>query len=799
MNSINYGKIVLVLLVCSMMSSIVFAGYFTSPDGGTSSSGTGAVTSTGNTILLHNGRSIPTSQINSFLDVKRKCTSGNKDCWRDNGNGRIIYHGPQGGEVPYSRFDGFAEGAHPASGYSIALDGSLYSLDGTVKIGADKKLYRMDDDGAFTESIGEGYSRNTVQSITTIGTGVNSMVVVEGADTYYITKDSDNKVELSREEYRDYKGLIDRGLVGVSGGGGSNREMTFGAPDSNTETITITSRSNGVRTATSVTKDTDDTVLSTTTNTRHPGDIRIVESGDNKVLSYGIGDDRRTISIESYAVNGQIDFGNGVTGKVEPEGEGSRLTITGKDKLIDRIYSNNLVSSIEQTTDFDDKGKASRAYGRYGASTFETVYDHDTTSGTNMYSYKTTFLDGNGAPRVVVSSEPIDRKAYSNEIIPIGNHYALVYDDEKNKLRDDDGNIRVVVVSADDIKNGDYSGNTVSFSDAELEEIESGEVLTKCLASDACPQILATIKEGQKYNRGERGYTATRSLFSALGQIGRTQGLSSLLYPVVPFDDWASSIDKWFSRSVFNEEAIASGICYALVLKPIDSQDDGVAFIENSYGNVQPIANIFGEVSKTSSLLCEIDEDGEGSCPDELECLEDGFCHEANGDHVDGFFYKISWAVGAPADEAATPIINEDGTVLNYNVWLERDGDSNVGFYESAASDDCPLKLVNGGQDGAVVTWWSNKDYTGEDVCIRWEQCGTKIITTGGSAVVIDKGDTAEGRPIKGPCNAIVEATKNVAQIGTHNPVMANNEGDTQSVRTDDEDAQISLNIDELR
>ncbi len=768
--------------------------------------------------LLYPGRFVRTDDLTLFLEDGKNCANAaSGPCWTTQG-GKVIYKqtGDGIGSIPYTspQFTGWIDNTY-APGYTQTSDGTRYSLDGKIRLKVNPDYSGgesgyldatyLDSDGEWKE-MGGGYGKkfnpNLVESFSFTGSATNPMPVVHGKEhTYIYDTQNEQRVALTNEEYRDYAGSGKSILSVETSGGGNSRTLTFGAEGSGDLQAVELTKDGPVTSVTSTTYRSGEKV-STSTDTRYPGDINVVNANGDMVLSYGQGSNGQTIEVSEIDGN-KVTLTDGRVAtinveEIDDENSESTISIVGKDKKVDQVYTISSNQRYEETVDFDNDGRATAAYGRANDLTFQKTMSYVEGSA-STYNVEISYSDQRGRPVVIIpeasavissSGESAGKTLFESEEQVV---FALVYDDS--------GNSHFVRTTQEKVNSGAYVGDSkVTFTPEQIAEMRSGT--SSLCPKKQCEQIVATANEEKKYERGAAGLQAAGNFFESLGQVGRTQGISSLLYPVWPLDEWAASVDKWFSRSVLNEEAWASGICYAQVFSPIDSQEDGVVFIENSYGNIQPIAHIFAEVSQTTSLLCDISEDGDETCPNDLECLDDGFCHKADGEHAEGFFYKVSWAVGAPADEAATPNINEDGTVLNYNVWLEPEVGNNVNFYESPISPNCPLKLVNGEQDGAVVTWWSNNDYTGEKVCIRWKQCGTRIMTTGGSANEFSgstSGFFSEGRELDDPCNTIVTSTKNIAEIGSHNSVIGNNDADTVSVQTGDEDGGVSLNTDGLQ
>ncbi|MFH1395822.1 MAG: hypothetical protein ABIG93_00325, partial [archaeon] len=207
--------------------------------------------------------------------------------------------------------------------------------------------------------------------------------------------------------------------------------------------------------------------------------------------------------------------------------------------------------------------------------------------------------------------------------------------------------------------------------------------------------------------------------------LGSGSFFSNLLFGKNGQLEYVAEWDRFFAGSVVNENYWSSLVCSWTYP---DVQDDGVALIETPSGTFQAVASIQAERTDEGIILCTYDEE-EGdytSCPDDYEC-ENDVCVDNSGEAATGSMYKITWAVRAPADEAFTPDIDENGVAVTYNIIIGTDlGDdgscgsdgSCVRIYEYMGDSSYPLKLINGESDGAVIAEWSVKDYN--DVCIVW-------------------------------------------------------------------------------
>ncbi len=139
--------------------------------------------------------------------------------------------------------------------------------------------------------------------------------------------------------------------------------------------------------------------------------------------------------------------------------------------------------------------------------------------------------------------------------------------------------------------------------------------------------------------------------------------------------------------------------------------------IETAPGIFQAPAAIQAErTSAQSPALC-----GEDVPCKKGECDEDGFCRE-NGNPVSAYFYKISWTVAAPADEASTPYHDENGYSVFYNVEIRPAAEENIPEFYLYPGDDFgfgsldTLSLKGGEQDNDIYIAYSPVKY--DEICI---------------------------------------------------------------------------------
>ena len=140
----------------------------------------------------------------------------------------------------------------------------------------------------------------------------------------------------------------------------------------------------------------------------------------------------------------------------------------------------------------------------------------------------------------------------------------------------------------------------------------------------------------------------------------------------------------------------------------------------------QPAGSIFAEVSpSTSPILCDRNTDEEAEeefiCNDGMVCKDNSFCYESEDDELpaQGFFYKITWGVSAPADAKFTPYVDEDGKAIKLNVALYRNGAAPLWLYESdTTTGDSVIELSNGDTYTETITRFVPTDLKFTKACI---------------------------------------------------------------------------------
>ncbi len=136
------------------------------------------------------------------------------------------------------------------------------------------------------------------------------------------------------------------------------------------------------------------------------------------------------------------------------------------------------------------------------------------------------------------------------------------------------------------------------------------------------------------------------------------------------YRNWTQNADNFFSTSVLGTEYYESLICEQNLFK-LDTGEN-IAVIKTSGDTVQFIGHIEAERMDVSPLICQPDEEGELVCPGDLTCGKDSFCYEDGKDKpADGFLYKLSWGVTAPADEKFLQYSGQAGSEIKFNIKAE--------------------------------------------------------------------------------------------------------------------------------
>ncbi len=208
--------------------------------------------------------------------------------------------------------------------------------------------------------------------------------------------------------------------------------------------------------------------------------------------------------------------------------------------------------------------------------------------------------------------------------------------------------------------------------------------------------------------------------FELVGTLGSYRALSNLLFPdtTKAWSEWAN--DETLTRWADLPNFAAAEACDADDAKRANQPGQAAAFITTTAGTHQFVGAINAEKSPTKfPILCRKNKAEEWVCPKDLVCKDNTYCYkDKNADKPEeGYFYKITWGVTAPADEKFTPYVDENGVAAKFNVYL---GDQPLYVKKGVTEPKQVLQLTNGGHDGGMIVRYLAKDYT--NVCIRFDK-----------------------------------------------------------------------------
>jgi hypothetical protein len=357
--------------------------------------------------------------------------------------------------------------------------------------------------------------------------------------------------------------------------------------------------------------------------------------------------------------------------------------------------------------------------------------------------------------------------------------------------------VNAVTVFASD---GSAYGTVINPKEALADGIIEQDELTNPTAceegTDGSNPCKADTAIGEFANYQQRYHRWTRAS-SALSSLGTGATISNLLgidetwagitgpFGIETVADW----DRWFQGTVLGDQYWQSAICAA---KYPDIQNGDVAFLDTGRG-FQGIGAANAEVhsfddNDRQPILCYDSEEGM-ACPIEgYECDSDTICIDDDGEYLLGYQYKISWGVKAPADEALTPLLDENGYAISYNIVLLSDDVTSydtskndvssicsrteqgvcVRFYEYQGNELDPLRLLNGNSDGQTAVIWSTKIY--RSICLDFEDAPLTVSywparEGQGLPGKNDLAGSSGQREVPDHCNAIVEVSKGVVDI----------------------------------
>ncbi|MBI2103280.1 hypothetical protein HYT55_05540 [Candidatus Woesearchaeota archaeon] len=201
--------------------------------------------------------------------------------------------------------------------------------------------------------------------------------------------------------------------------------------------------------------------------------------------------------------------------------------------------------------------------------------------------------------------------------------------------------------------------------------------------------------------------------FSLVGALGSYRGVSNLLFP-----DASKTWMEWANSETVQLWADLPGVVAAEVC----GVDQSARFITTSSGTYQFVGAISAEkTSKKFPLLCSKNDKDEWTCPKDLVCNDNTYCYKDKNSPKpeEGYFYKITWGVTAPSDEKFTPYVDEAGSAVKLNVYL----DTTPLYTRKGVTDPKQvIQLANGAHDGGMIVRYLPTEYN--QVCIRFADNG---------------------------------------------------------------------------
>ena len=132
-------------------------------------------------------------------------------------------------------------------------------------------------------------------------------------------------------------------------------------------------------------------------------------------------------------------------------------------------------------------------------------------------------------------------------------------------------------------------------------------------------------------------------------------------------------------------------------------------------------------------------------CSPDQVCKDNAFCYESEDAEVpvEGWFYKISWGVTAPGDVDLTPLKDEQGNRVSFNIKI---GDN--WLYERDGITAGAIKLKQGASDKDFMARYSLNPNIGK-VCVVWEMAPETKTSFGGEESIDDFCNEVETSALK--------------------------------------------------
>ena len=293
----------------------------------------------------------------------------------------------------------------------------------------------------------------------------------------------------------------------------------------------------------------------------------------------------------------------------------------------------------------------------------------------------------------------------------------------------------------------DYSWRKVEVNGevtVEVTILENGKEVTKKVDDSSIPETTKTnvITEIKEAESRESTQKTLSSIYSFTNQLKSYPAISQALYGDTEFyKSWRDNADRAFAP-MMGSSWFPSAVCDEEGYKRDIESNEGVAFVKSPSGSYQAVAAVKGERTKQlSPLLCARNPDeaakelficGEGQvCGEDQLCYADVVPEGGDGEPdivkgkkvaepLNGYMYKISWAVTAPGDERLTPFVTEKGAAISFNIFIDKNKDGDVS--NGIALYTVPwIELKNGEHDADVLIQFE-KDDAFKEVCIKWDK-----------------------------------------------------------------------------
>ncbi len=233
---------------------------------------------------------------------------------------------------------------------------------------------------------------------------------------------------------------------------------------------------------------------------------------------------------------------------------------------------------------------------------------------------------------------------------------------------------------------------------------------------------------------------AIQSIYAITNNLKSYPAISNLLFGDTDFfKNWRAQQDAAFAP-LLGENIWNSVICEVGFNHWQDLEQEGKAILKTPSGTYQMVASIQMERSpETSPILCHKNPDEESDdlfiCDLEQVCIDENFCYADKDrdyepdskDPLKGYFYKVTWAVSAPQDEAFTPLVDENGVAVSFNIFLYP---GPVPMYNLNGNIASPIQLQNGDRDKDAIIKYSTQLF--DRACIVWNQAPLTAGSAGG-------------------------------------------------------------------